>query len=53
MSGNNKDRVRLHTEYTVEPADTLPEGFYVAKSDGTKITGATTLAGDTTNAIEG
>lgn len=53
MSGNNKDRVRLHTEYTVEPADTLPEGFYVAKSDGTKITGATTLAGGTTNAIEG
>lgn len=52
MSGNNKDRVRLHTEYTVEPADTLPEGFYVAKSDGTKITGVTTLAGGTTNAWE-
>ena len=52
MSGNNKDRVRLHTEYTVEPAGTLPEGFYVAKTDGTKITGVTTLAGGTTNAWE-
>ena len=52
LSGNNKDRVRLHAEYTVEPADTLPEGFYVAKTDGTKITSATTLAGGTTNAWE-
>lgn len=52
MSGNNKDRVRLHTEYTVEPAGTLPEGFYVAKTDGTKITSVTTLAGGTTNAWE-
>ena len=51
-SGNNKDRVRLQTEYTVEPADTLPEGFYIAKTDGTKITGVTTLAGGTTNAWE-
>lgn len=52
MAGNNKDRVRLHTEYTVTPADTLPEGFYLAKTDGSRITGETTLAGGTTNAWE-
>ena len=44
-TGDNRRNVNLGAEYTVTPGSSLPEGFYLAKEDGTRITGATTLRG--------
>ena len=50
FSDHRQDRrqpghVSLGKEYTVTPGSSLPAGFHLEKTDGTRITGSTTLCG--------
>lgn len=44
-TGDNRGHVSLGSEYTVTPSSSLPAGFHLEKTDGTRITGSTTLRG--------
>lgn len=44
-TGDNRGHVSLGKEYTVTPGSSLPAGFHLEKTDGTRITGSTTLCG--------
>ena len=44
-TGDNRGHVSLGKEYTVTPDSSLPAGFHLEKTDGTRITGSTTLRG--------
>ncbi|WP_418558334.1 SpaA isopeptide-forming pilin-related protein [Hominenteromicrobium sp.] len=44
-TGDNRGHVSLGKEYTVTPGSSLPAGFHLEKTDGTRITGSTTLRG--------
>lgn len=44
-TGDNRGHVSLGSEYTVTPNSSLPAGFHLEKTDGTRITGSTTLRG--------
>ena len=44
-TGDNRGHVSLGKEYTVTPSSSLPAGFHLEKTDGTRITGSTTLRG--------